>query len=29
MLAIAGVTIESVEGYDVAFSHLDPQLVGG
>lgn len=29
MLAIAGVTIESVEGYDVAFSHLDPQLAGG
>lgn len=29
MLAIAGVTIESVEGYDVVFSHLDPKLVGG
>ena len=29
MLAIAGVTIESVEGYEIAYSHLDPQLIGG
>lgn len=28
MLGIAGVTITSVEGYEVAFSHLDPKLVG-